>query len=432
MTSGTWGPERRGGRPRRWLRLGGIVVGWGSLVAIVAVLSLAFAALRSVEANITRLDLPELALPAEGGPLNLLVVGSDSREGLTREQLGDLVLGDASDDVGGQRSDTIVLVSILPDNAGVNIVSFPRDLPVVLNGKRYKLTETFFGGPQALVQVLHENFGIPIHHYLEVSVLGFIKTVEALGSVEICLDEPLIDNKSGADFREAGCYDMSPRDALTFVRSRKGSRGDFQRIERQQQFLKSTIKELVDTRLLFDVPKLLDVVEKAASNVTTDDGLRVGQLQALANQLRGFADGNVPMTTMPAYIQDIEGKSFVVPYAPGAKSLLDAIEAGELLASRGLPEERAEVELVVWSGGRLQGTDRAVSTLFFSGFHPTTKGRGAIDAEGVTTVFFLPGQEAAARWVAATLGAPLRPMPADIEVPPGTQAVVAVGDDAAG
>lgn len=428
--SGTWGPERRGGRPRQWLRWSGFVVGYGSLVAIVAVLGLAFATLRSVEANITRLDLPELELPAEGGPLNLLVVGSDSREGLTREQIGNLVLGDANDDVGGQRSDTVVLVSILPDNAGVNIVSFPRDLPVIYKGKRYKLTETFFDGPQAVVDVINENFGLPVHHYLEVSVLGFINTVEALGSVEICMDEALVDNKSGANFPEAGCYDMTPRDALTYVRSRKGSRGDFQRIERQQQFLKATLKELVDTKLLFDVPKLLDVVEKAASNVTTDDGLRVRELQALANQLRGFADGNVPMTTVPAYIQNIDGKSFVIPYAPGARALFDTIESGGLLASRGTPEERDAVELVVWTGGRLQSADRAVSTLFFSGFHPALKGRGAIDAEGTTTVFFLPGQETAARWVAATLGAPLRPLPADIEVPAGTQAVVAVGDDA--
>lgn len=430
MSAGGWGPSIRGGRPRRLLRVGGLVVGWGSLVAIVAVLSLAFATVRSVEDNITRVDLPELELPEDGGPLNLLVVGSDSREGLTREQIGNLVLGDSDDETGGQRSDTVVLVSILPDDAGVNIVSFPRDLPVVYKDRRFKLTETFFDGPQAVVDVVNENFGIPIHHYLEVSVLGFINTVEALGSVEICLDEPLIDNKSGANFPEAGCYDMSPRDALTYVRSRKGSRGDFERIERQQRFLKATLRELIDTRLLFDVPRLLDVVEKAASNVTTDEGLRINELQALANQLRRFADGNVPMTTVPAYIQNIDGKSFVVPFAPGAKSLFDTVEAGRLLASRGTPEERDAVEVVVWSGGRSAGTDRAVSTLFFSGFHPDLQGRGAIDAEGTTTVFHLPGQEQAARWVAATLGSPLRPLPADVEVPPGTQAVVAIGDDA--
>ncbi|MFT5222149.1 MAG: LCP family protein required for cell wall assembly [Glaciecola sp.] len=432
MSATGWGPSRRGGRPRRSLRIAGFFMGWGSLVAIVAVLSLALATVRSVEANITRLDLPELELPAAGGPLNLLVVGSDSREGLTREQIGNLVLGDANDDTSGQRSDTVVLVSILPDGGGVNIVSFPRDLPVIYEGKRYKLTETFSDGPQAVVEVINQNFGIPIHHYLEVSVLGFINTVEALGTVEICLDEALVDNKSGANFPEPGCYDMTPRDALTYVRSRQGSRGDFQRIERQQTFLKATIKELVDTRLLFDVPRLLDVVEKAASNVSTDDGLRIGQLQALANQLRGFADGNVPMTTVPAYVQSIDGKSFVIPYAPGAGALFNALETGELLTSRGTPDERAAVELVLWTGGRMIASDRAASTLFYSGFKPELRGRGGIDAESTTTVFFLPGQQEAARWVAATLGAPLRSMPLDIEVPPGTQAVVVVGDDAEG
>lgn len=430
MSAGGWGPERRGGRPRQWLRWGGLAVGWGSIVALVAVVALAFTTLRSVEQNITRVDLPELELPEDGGPLNLLVVGSDSREGLTDEQVRSLVLGTSADEVTGQRSDTVVLVSILPDEAGVNIVSFPRDLPVIYEGRRLKLTETFFDGPQAVVDVINENFGLPVHHYLEVSVLGFLTTVEALGSVEICLDEPLVDPASGANFPEVGCYDMGPGQALTYVRSRQGSRGDFQRIERQQTFLKATLRELVDTRLLFDVPKLLDVVEQAASNVTTDEGLRISQIQALANQLRGFAEGNVPMTTVPSYIQTIDGKSFVVPYGPGARALFETIETGGRLASRGSLEERDATQMILWTGGRGQAADRVSSTLFFSGFRPAIDGRGPLDAGATTTVLYTAGNETLAGHVGATLGAPVRTLPSDIPVPPGTQVIVAVGDDA--
>ncbi len=429
MTTGGWQAEFVGGRPRRRLRLVGLVLGWGSLLIALLVGGVGFAAVQRVEGNITRVDVPMLMEAEDGRPMNILVVGSDSREGLTDQQMAELTLGSSADDIGGQRSDTVLLVQILPDDGGVNIVSFPRDLPVVLKGRRLKLTEAFFGGPDQLVDVIQQNFGIPVHHYVEVSVLGFIQTVEALGSVEICLDEGLKDPKSGANF-SAGCQDMNPGQALAFVRSRRGSRGDFDRIGRQQQFLKATVKELVKAELFIDVPRLLAVVEQVASNVTTDQGLGIQRMQTLAQRMAAVVDDDLPMTVVPSYVQTIDRKSFVVPYRPGAKALFDAIEAGELLAPRGTPEERDAAVVRLWSGGRGANTELVSSTLFWTGFRPQGAGRGAIDAEAVTTVFFLPGQRAVGEMVAATLGAPLRALPTDITVEPGTQVIVAVGDDA--
>ncbi len=425
------GPEMEFGRRRARLRRLGLVTGWVSLALAVLVAGVGFAAVQRVEGNITRVDVPMLSDGADGEPLNILVVGSDSREGLTRQEMGELTLGTSADQIDGQRSDTVLLVQVLPGDQGVNVVSFPRDLAVVFGGERLKLTEAFFGGPDQLVDVVQQNFGIPINHYVEVSVLGFVRTVEALGSVEICLDEPLRDRKSGADL-SAGCQDLDPRQALAFVRSRSGARGDFERIARQQEFLKATLRELVQAELFLDVPRLLAVVEQVASNVTTDQGLGIGRMQGLAQRLAGVvAEGLPPMVVVPSYVQDLDGRSFVVPYRPGAQALFDAIEAGEPLADRGSAEDRPNVDVRIWTGGRGLATDLVSSTLFWSGFKPKGFTTGAVDAEGTTTVFFLPGQEREAGWVAATLGAPMRAMPASIEVPPGTQVVVAVGDDAA-
>ncbi len=429
MTQDGWQAEFVGGRPRRRLRLAGLVLGWGSLLVGLVLGGVGFAAVQRLEGNITRVDVPMLIEAEDGRPMNILVVGSDSREGLTNQEMAELTLGSSADQIDGQRSDTVLLVQILPGDGGVNVVSFPRDLPVVLDGRRLKLTEAFFGGPDQLVDVVQQNFGIPVHHYVEVSVLGFIQTVEALGSVEICLDEPLVDPKSGANF-QAGCQDMNPGQALAFVRSRRGPRGDFDRIARQQTFLKATLRELVKAELFVDVPRLLAVVEQVASNVTTDQGLGIGRMQSLAQRIAGVVEDDLPMTVVPSYVQTIDRKSFVIPYRPGAKALFDAIEAGEKLASRGTPEERAAAVVRIWSGGRGVNTDLVSSTLFWTGFQPRLAGSGAIDAEAVTTVFFLPGQRAAGEIVAATLGAPLRALPTDITVEPGTQVIVAVGEDA--
>lgn len=417
---GAWGPtavgrgRRRLHRPLLWSAAG--------LVAAAAVVATLL--YQVADTNLERVALPGLAEPSRG-PLNVLVVGSDARGGLSPEEARLYTLGESD----GERGDTVMLISLGANRRTAGVVSFPRDLLVRDGDRRRKLTETFADGPDRVVKVLQATTGVPIHHYVEVSIPGFIGVVEAVGGVDICLEKALHDPKSGADF-QAGCHHFDPRAALAYVRSRATERGDFDRMERQQTLMRALLKRLTALRTLVDVPRLFDVVERVARNVTTDSELGPRGMTVLAVQLRRLAAGSVPMITVPAYPTELDGRSYVVPYEPGARRLFDALAAGRPIADHGGREQRQTTSVALWTASRSRGQDRVQRTLFWSGFSVAAVGRGPLDVGRRTTVYAVPGHEQAAGWVEATLGAPVKPLPANVSPPSGVHVVVAVGEDA--
>jgi LCP family protein required for cell wall assembly len=342
---------------------------------------------------------------------------------------GELTLGNFT----GQQSDTLIYVSISEDRRTVTLVSIPRDLLVFDDdGQPRKLTDLFAGGPDPLLRALRSNLGLPVNHFAMVSLGGFIDIVRTLGTVEVCLERPLRDVKSGADF-EAGCHEMGPRDALAFVRSRSGPRSDFERIDRQQQFIRSVLARMLDGRILTDPARTYQLVDDIASNVVTDDRLGLAQMRSLSSEMIGVVRDGVPMMTLPSYPRVVAGRAYVLPYGPGARALLEDLRQGRAPQPRGTAQTRGQTTVVLFSGGREVETQIVQDTLLSSGFRSLgTFGAGPsrIDALGTTTVYSLPEQEVWAEWVAAVLGAPLLPLPEGIQVPAAAQVVVAVGDDA--
>jgi LCP family protein required for cell wall assembly len=423
-----WGPELQGGRSHRGLRRVLGMLGMLGLVGAVALASTGFLLYRQAEAGLTRVSLDQLDGTVEATDArHFLVVGSDSRGDLDDGQRGELSLGDFE----GQRSDTIIYVAISADRQHVSLVSLPRDLLVLDDGRQRKLTDVFAGGADDLIRVIQENFGLPVNHYAKISLGGFIEVVRTLGGVDLCLDEPLDDWRAGADF-EAGCQRMNAEEALAYVRSRQGRRADFERIDRQQQFLRATLDEMVDGRVLTDVPRLFQLVEDVSTNVTTDDGLGVAEMRGLANEMRQVIRDGVPMTTVPGYARRIDGISYVVAYGPGARAMFDDLRDGRPIADRGTRDEREETSVAVWSGGRSSETEIVTATLLFAGFDTSSAGSGptSLGQRTTTTVYQLPGEEERAEWVAAALGAPVRSLPPSMEAPEGAGVVVAVGSDA--
>ncbi len=425
-----WGEERTGGRSHRGLRRLGLLAGAVSLLLASVAGASATLLLQRADASLTRITVPALdVVEPTARPSSFLVVGSDSRAGLSEADRAALTLGNFT----GQQSDTILYVAISEDRGTVTLLSIPRDLLVFDDaGAPRKLTELFAGGPDPLLRTLRSNLGLPVNHFAMVSLGGFIDIVRTLGTVEVCLERPLVDPKSGASF-EAGCHDMGPSDALAFVRSRSGPRADFERIDRQQQFIRSVIAGLLDGRLLTDPARVSQLVEDVASNLVTDDRLDVGEMRALSGELLGVVRDGLPMMTLPSYPRTVEGRAYVLPYGPGARALLDDLRAGRPPADRGTAQTRGQTTVVLFSGGRELGTQIVQDTLLSAGFRSRgTAGPGPsrMDALGTTTVYALPEQEVRAGWVAATLGAPLLPLPEGVRVPDGTQVVVAVGDDA--
>jgi LCP family protein required for cell wall assembly len=324
-------------------------------------------------------------------------------------------------------------VSLSQDRSAVSLVSFPRDLLVVDDGRQRKLTDVFAGGADDLIRVIQQNFGLPINHYAKVSLGGFVEAVRTLGGVDICLDEPLRDWRAGADF-DAGCHRMSAEEALAYVRSRQGPRADFERIDRQQTFLRATLSELTERRVLANVPRLFQLVEDISSNVITDENLGVAQMRGLADEARQLVRDGVPMTTVPGYTRRIDGIDYVIAYRPGAEALFEDLRAGRPLQDRGTRDDRAETRVAVWSGGRSAATSIVGDTLLYAAFDAVPSGRGpeGTDAGQTTTVYRVEGHDEQAAWVAATLGAPVRDLPAGVDAPEGAHVLVAVGDDAEG
>jgi len=426
----TWRTEVRGGRSNRVLRrtgtlLGAALVLLGSVTAASSTLLL-----RQAEASLTRIQVPELDVVADTARASsFLIVGSDSRAGLSEEDRAELTLGNFT----GQQSDTLIYVAISEDRGTVTLVSIPRDLLVYdEDGQPRKLNDQFAGGPDPLLRAIRRNLGLPVNHFAMVSLGGFIDIVRTLGTVEVCLERPLFDRKSGADF-DAGCHEMGPRDSLAFVRSRSGPRSDFERIDRQQQFIRSVIARVLDGRLLTDPARLSRLVDDVASNLVTDDRLGVSEMRSLSFEMVGVVRDGMPMTTLPSYPRTVAGRAYVLPYGPGARALLEDLRAGRAPAPRGTAQTRRQTTVVLFSGGRLAGTEIVQDTLLSAGFRSLgTAGPGPsrIDALSTTTVYSLPEQEVRAEWVAAVLGAPMLPLPEGIRVPLDAQVVVVVGDDA--
>lgn len=425
-----WSAERHGGQSHRGLRRTGTLLG-AVLVLLVSVSAVSGTLLlRQADASLTRIQVPELdVVDSTAQASSFLVVGSDSRAGLSEIDRAELTLGNFT----GQQSDTVIYVAISEDRSTVTLVSIPRDLLVFdADGQPRKLTDLFAGGPDPLLRALRSNLGLPVNHFAMVSLGGFIDIVRTLGSVEVCLERPLVDVKSGADF-EAGCHEMGPRDALAFVRSRSGPRSDFERIDRQQQFIRSVLVRLLDGRLLTDPARVYQLVDDVASNLVTDDRLGLAEMRSLSTEMLGVVRDGLPMMTLPSYPRTVAGRAYVLPYGPGARALLDDLRDGRPPAPRGTAQTRSQTTVVLFSGGREAGTQIVQDTLLSSGFRSLgTAGPGParVDALATTTVYSLPEQELRAEWVAAVLGAPMIPLPEGVRVPDGAQVVVAVGEDA--
>lgn len=435
-----WGPTVDGGRPRSRRRRALWVVALVCLAAVAGVAATAATLYRHANESVTRLPVEQLTDPeasTDGSPSTdgaassdartFLIVGSDSRAGVDHE-------GVATGDVDGQRSDAILYVAFSEDREDLSVLSLPRDLHVERDGRARRLGETFRDGPGELVATVQEDLGLPVHHYAEVGFDGFIDAVDTLGGVELCLEDDLVDADAGADL-EAGCHHRSPEDALAFVRSRQGDRADLARIERQQQFVRATLEELSDRRLLTDVPRLFDLVEDVAGNVTTDDRLELREMLVLADEVREIVDDDVPMATLPARPEAVDGRELLVPYGPGARAMVEELRSGGTLSARATGEQRQQTTVAIWSRHRDEGMSAIASTLLFSGFtdrYAAGPGPTGLEVGSTTTVFAGHDARDAAERVAAVLGAPIRSLPAGTDLPDGADVAVGVGRDATG
>ena len=300
---------------------------------------------RTSVAGLTRQATAAEAVPsAATGPrlLNVLVVGNDSREGLSAAEIREFGTGRAE----GNRTDTIMLLQLELDGEGRGaIMSFPRDLLVSrCDGSRGRINAAYGigvardgDGPSCVVDTVSKVTGVDIDHYVEVSFAGFLKVVDALGGVGLYLDEPLSDEKAHIDL-PAGCVQLAGPDALGFVRARHVD-NDFGRIARQQRFLKETLREATDLGVLANPTKALRVAEAAASSISTDDQLGPAQMRTIALGMRKLTAEGLAVHTVPGESTLSGGTWYVQEHPRKARRLYEAFRDGS--AVRKQPEPSA-------------------------------------------------------------------------------------------
>ena len=238
--------------------------------------------------------------PVQGSGTNWLVVGSDSRQGLTDAQAAQLHTGDAAA-VSGGRTDTIMLVH-LPDNSTKpTMVSLLRDSLVSIPGHgNNKINAAYaFGGPALLVQTVEQATGLRIDHYAEIGLGGFANVVDDVGGVTMCLPQAVQDSFAGINL-PAGCQTLNGANALGYVRSRHAfATSDFARTQHQREFLGALAGRITSPGVLLNPFELFPVLFDLPGNLTVDNGDHLQDLIGLGWSMRGISNGSLVTTAVP-------------------------------------------------------------------------------------------------------------------------------------
>ncbi|ROQ24730.1 LytR family transcriptional attenuator [Streptomyces sp. PanSC19] len=422
-------------------------------VVVLAAGGIGHALVTGLDTGITRVD-PFKDMknrPQAGHGMNVLLVGTDGRDRITPEERAKYRLGGAP----CHCTDTIMLVHISEDRERASVVSLPRDSYAEMpehtdlnSGRKHhahpvKLNAAYAeGGPGLTVRTVESMTGVKIDHYLEVDFTSFMRTVDAVGGVQICTTRALKDPYTGLDL-SPGTHELDGGQALQYVRSRHiDGAADLGRMQRQQRFLAALIERVTNGGVLLNPVRFREVATSMLSSVRADEDFGTDQLLALAKAMHGFTPASSEFVSVP--IGDmgfpVKGIGSTVKWdAAKAQKLFQAVREDQPLspqkaaAPAGTPRTAVvevpprTVRVQVYNGTRTDGLGRKVDdALRATGFDTTRTPRtGAGRERGRTVVEYDPGWDRSAKSLAAALpGAELRAVPGR----GGTLRVIVGGD----
>jgi LCP family protein required for cell wall assembly len=266
--------------------------------------------------------LPAFKLPEETRPkkpvgagadaINILLAGSDAR---TDDQSGGTTGSDKGDawKQTGQRTDTIMVLHITGDRRGAYLISLPRDSWVEIPGRgTHKINAAYsYGGPGLYVQTIEKLTGLRIDHLAVIDWTGFKALTDALGGVEMTFEDST--RFSSGKYYEAGSHRLDGEEALDYVRERYTlKRGDFDRMARQQNFLRSLMRQTLSNGTITNPLKLGRALNAITQNLSVDEEFSTGEMRSLALQMRNLRAGNVTFMTAPTTGTGMEGDQSVV------------------------------------------------------------------------------------------------------------------------
>lgn len=288
-------------RRRRWPFIVFLLLVLGAIIVV-----LPFFMARRVFNSVERVPVAEVLTPPLPDGTNILLVGTDSRAGIdaSTENAGAIIGGDEV--ITGERTDTIMILRIEEESS--KFLSLPRDLWLPINGGDPQRINTAFGqGPASVINTVQSELGIPISHYVQVDIAGFIDLVDAVGGVDITIPHPAFDRASGLDLPQAGTVTLDSTQALAFVRSRfyvevvdgverKDLTSDLGRVQRQQEFMRALMLRVAEQR---NPTVVNDMANSIADAIVMDDATSFRQAFDIANSLRSMAPESVVLPTTP-------------------------------------------------------------------------------------------------------------------------------------
>jgi LCP family protein required for cell wall assembly len=361
------------------------------------------------------------------GAKNILVVGSDSRDGANAKY---------GKDLDTMQSDTLMVVHVAANGKWATVVSLPRDswvqMPACDRGDgtqsaphHFKINAAFaiggtngdVGGAAACtIKTIEHNTGLRIDHFVSVDFQGFKGMVNALGGIEVCPKTAIHDEKAHLDL-DAGCQTVRDEQALGYVRTRYsvGDGSDIGRIGRQQEFMQALAAKA--QQKLTSPSDLYDFLDSATKSLTTDPSLAgIKPLSDLASKLQGIPKDRLTFLTVPNYPRELDvptDKANVSWQYPQTQTLFTAlakdqeIDKDQLIAGKPVPARTIRVQVLNGTGTPGQAA-QAAEQLRAAGYTVTGTGNAPQTAAAIT-VTYPPGLEQQAAALAARLKTPATP-----------------------
>ncbi|MFE1790806.1 LCP family protein [Streptomyces sp. NPDC059525] len=379
--------------------------------------------------------------PQAGHGVNFLLVGTDGRDKITPEEKREYRLGGEP----CHCTDTIMLVHLSADQQRASVVSLPRDsyaeLPAhqdPVTGRPHrphpvKLNAAYAeGGPNLTVRTVENMTRVKIDHYLEVDFTSFMRTVDAMGGVEICTAKALHDQNTGLHLLP-GTHRLTGGQALQYVRSRHvDGAADLGRMQRQQRFVAALIKQATGGGVLLNPVKFKEVSSTLLGSVRADKDFGSEQMLALGQAMRGFTPSSSEFASVPIgdasypvkgigstvkwddhkaaqLFESLREDRPLAPPRPGRPAGRPAAAAAPSPVTVDVPPQQVRVQ--VENGTRIDGLGgRVDSALRATGFDTTgTPASGAGRDVRRTVIAYDPRWDRSARTVAAALpGSELR------------------------
>ena len=380
-------PQHRVQRDRRWSRR--VLIGLCVFTSVCLVVVLGgWGYLNFQVSKIRRVAVPAISTPGvAGGPENILVVGSDSRQGLPSGAASHF--GGASL-VQGQRSDVIFIVHLVPATEQASILSIPRDTYVPLAGTRGRdrINSAFSNGPNQLVATIQNDFLIPINHYVEVNFQGFQGIVDSVGGIQMFFPYAVRDRMSGLK-QAAGCQQLNGGQALSVARSRdyeylangywqSDGTGDLGRIQRQHTFLRIMMQKAISVGIHNPITAN-GLISSTVNDVTIDSSFSTSDLVQLALNFKGLAPSAIADYVMPTSAAVIGGADVLLPVRSQAQAVVATfLNSGAAKPAAGPAPTPGSVPVRVLNGSGVRGqAGLAVSGLKALGFTGASDGGNA-------------------------------------------------------